>query len=66
MSDLQKDEIIITKKDYTEFLRDKERLDWLADTSNSIGNVQLPTECVTNNLASLRGAIDEAMGIVYE
>ena len=60
MSDLQKDEIIITKKDYTEFLRDKERLDWLADTSNSIGNVQLPTECVLRNTHSLRDAIDDA------
>ena len=60
VSDLQKDEIIITKKDYTEFLRDKERLDWLADTSNSIGNVQLPTECVLRNAHSLRDAIDDA------
>lgn len=41
--------------------QDKERLDWLADPENSIGNVQLPIDCVKNNLHSLRGAIDEAM-----
>lgn len=41
--------------------RDKERMDWLADPKNSIGNVQLPIDCVKNNLHSLRGAIDEAM-----
>lgn len=41
--------------------RDAERLDWLADPKNSIGNVQLPTECVTENLHSLRAALDAAM-----
>ena len=41
--------------------RDAERLDWLADPKNSIGNVQLPIDCVKNNLHSLRAAIDEAM-----
>lgn len=40
--------------------RDKERLDWLSDPENNIGNVQLPIDCVKNNLHSLRGAIDEA------
>ena len=45
-----------------EMLRaDAARLDWLADPSNSIGNVQLPTHCVTANLGSLRDAIDMAM-----
>ena len=45
-----------------EMLRaDASRLDWLADPSNSIGNVQLPTHCVTANLGSLRDAIDMAM-----
>ena len=39
---------------------DKARIDWLADTSNSIGNVQLPTECVLRNTHSLRDAIDDA------
>ena len=41
--------------------RDKERLDWLADPKNSIGNVQLPTGCVERNPHSLRDAIDDAM-----
>lgn len=41
---------------------DELRLDWLADRDNSIGNVQLPTDCVTANLGSLRYAIDAAMG----
>ena len=41
--------------------RDAERLDWLADPNNSIGNVQLPTKCVTENLHCLRAAIDAAM-----
>jgi len=40
---------------------DKKRIDWLADKDNEIGNVQLPTACVENNLSSLRDAIDAAM-----
>lgn len=40
---------------------DKIRLDWLADKDNTIGNVQLPTECVLKNVHSLRDAIDDAM-----
>ena len=40
---------------------DKKRLDWLADPSNHIGNVQLPTEAVMANPHSLRAAIDAAM-----
>lgn len=40
---------------------DTERLDWLADRDNHIGNVQLPAECVACNLHSLRDAIDMAM-----
>lgn len=40
---------------------DKARLDWLSDKDNPIGNVQLPTVCVMNNLHNMRGAIDEAM-----
>ena len=42
---------------------DKARLDWLSDRDNAIGNVQLPTECVTRNLHSLRAAIDDAMNL---
>ena len=41
--------------------RDAERLDWLADPNNSIGNVQLPTVCVERNPHSLRDAIEDAM-----
>lgn len=41
--------------------KDAERLDWLADPNNSIGNVQLPTKCVTENPHCLRAAIDAAM-----
>lgn len=44
-----------------DFVRDKERLDWLADPENKVGNVQLPSECVLANLHSLRAAIDSAM-----
>lgn len=40
---------------------DAARLDWLADKNNEIGNVHLPTHCVTANLGSLRDAIDMAM-----
>lgn len=40
---------------------DAARLDWLADRDNTIGNVQLPTVCVMNNLHDMRAAIDEAM-----
>lgn len=40
--------------------KDADRLDWLADPENTIGNVQLPSECVLQNLHSLRDAIDAA------
>ena len=43
--------------------RDAKRIDWLADESNTIGNVELPTDCVMSNLGSLRGAIDSAMAM---
>ena len=45
---------------------DNIRIDWLASTRQNIGNVQLPIKCVENNLASLRGAIDDAMRIDME
>jgi len=47
--------------DIEKLLKDKARLDWLADRENTIGNVQLPSECVIRNLGSLRDAIDDAM-----
>jgi hypothetical protein len=46
-----------------ELQKDKIRLDWLAYTGQSIGNVQLPRECVERNVGSLRGAIDDAMSL---
>jgi hypothetical protein len=49
-----------------ELIKDKARLDWLADKNNYIGNVQLPHECVINNLGSMRGAIDDAMKMKKE
>ena len=48
---------------FHELLKDKARLDWLADVNNSIGNVLLPTDIVERNLGSLRDGIDEAMRI---
>ena len=42
---------------------DSRRIDWLADEDNTIGLVLLPTECVTENVHSLRDAIDAAMNI---
>ena len=50
-----------TEADLQELLKDKARLDWLADVKNTIGNVMLPTDIVERNLSSLRDAIDEAM-----
>ena len=48
---------------FNELLKDRARLDWLADVNNSIGNVQLPRDIVERNLYSMRDAIDEAMSI---
>ena len=43
-------------------LKDKERLDWLADTNNHVGNVQLPKNHIKNGLeGGLRMMIDLAM-----
>ncbi len=46
---------------FHELLKDKARLDWLADVDNNIGNVLLPRDIVERNLGSLRDGIDEAM-----
>jgi len=40
---------------------DKARIDWLSEVDEKKGHVQLPYECVMNNLHSLRSAIDDAM-----
>ena len=55
--------IHLSPKKYDELIADKARIDWLADVNQSIGNVQLPAECVTMHLESLRGAIDAAMAL---
>lgn len=55
-----------TLEDHPETLaamKDAERMDWLADPENTVGNVQPPAECVTANLHSLRDAIDAAMAM---
>ena len=55
------DGIAELQKENADLRKDKERLDWLADVNNSIGNVLLPTDIVERNLGSLRDGIDEAM-----
>lgn len=52
---------LYTESELQELLKDKARLDWLADVDNTIGNVLLPTDIVERNLGSLRDGIDEAM-----
>ena len=54
---------LYTETEMQELLKDKARLDWLADVNNSIGNVLLPRDIVERNLSSLRDGIDEAMRI---
>ena len=54
-------EIEQLKITFHELLKDKARLDWLADVNNNIGNVLLPRDIVERNLGSLRDGIDEAM-----
>lgn len=54
---------IVTRFIFDLLLKDKARLDWLADVNNTIGSVLLPREIVESNLGSLRDAIDEAMSI---
>lgn len=40
---------------------DELRLDWLADPVNNNGAVQLPYQCVIENMGSMRAAIDASM-----
>lgn len=51
----------VTEAELQELLKDKARIDWLADANNTIGNVALPRDIVERNLHSMRAAIDEAM-----
>ncbi len=50
-----------TEAELQELLKDKARLDWLADVNQTVGSVLLPTDIVERNLSSLRDGIDEAM-----
>ena len=56
-------EIDQLKITFNELLKDRSRLDWLADVDNKMGGVILPRDIVERNLHSLRAAIDEAMSI---
>ena len=47
-------------------ITDTERLDWLADPANEIGNVLLPRDIAERNIHSLRDAIDAAMALDME
>lgn len=58
-----REEIEQLKIAFHELLKDKARLDWLADVDNKLGGVTLPRDIVERNLHSLRAAIDEAMSI---
>lgn len=58
---LMRDTLRTAASEIESLREDKARLDWLADRENGIGNVQLPTMCVMNNLNDMRAAIDEAM-----
>ncbi len=49
-------------EDATGFITDKDRIDWLADKSQTVGNIMLPTHIVENELlGGLRAMIDAAM-----
>lgn len=55
-----RDTILALLAERKELIKDRERLDWLAAPDNTTGNVQLPIKCVTENVHSLRAAIDAA------
>lgn len=61
LQQLLSDGIAELQQENDTLLKDKARLDWLADVNNNIGNVQLPRDISERNLGSLRDAIDEAM-----
>ena len=50
------------EEELAELLKDKARLDWLADVNNTVGNVLLPRDIVERAL-NMRDAIDEAMAL---
>jgi len=55
------EQAVLQSPDVQAWKKDAERLDWLADPNNSIGNVQLPAQCIRDHLDSMRAAIDAAM-----
>lgn len=55
------EEVDKLKITFHELLKDKARLDWLADVDNKLGGVTLPRDIVERNLHGMRAAIDEAM-----
>ena len=56
-------EIDQLKITFNELLKDKARIDWLADVNQNMGDLILPRDIVERNLHSMRAAIDEAMPI---
>ena len=56
-------EIDQLKITFNELLKDKARIDWLADVNQNMGDLILPRDIVERNLHSMRAAIDEAMSI---
>lgn len=66
LQQLLSDGIAELQQENNTLLKDKARLDWLADVNNSIGIVKLPRDIVERNLGSLRDEIDEAMARVFE
>ena len=57
------DGIAELQRENNALLKDKARIDWLADADNKLGSVLLPRDIVERNLHSMRDAIDEAMSI---
>lgn len=61
LQQLLSDGITELQRENNALLKDKARLDWLADVDNKLGGVTLPRDIVERNLHSMRDAIDDAM-----
>lgn len=59
LKDAQK-EIVRLRIENIALRADADRIDWLADVENTVGNVVLPRHIVEQNIGSLRQAIDAA------
>lgn len=59
LKDAQK-EIVRLRIENIVLRADADRIDWLADVENTVGNVVLPRHIVEQNIGSLRQAIDAA------